>query len=65
MLYNVQEPDSPVELAFQPRYGRVAAYKWFGDGYLAIGFSEGFIVAVSTHLAEAGQELWQVFLKYH
>ena len=58
-LYNLNEPDNPIELAFQPRYGTINAYKWFGDGYIMIGFSAGFLVVISTHLKEIGQELFQ------
>eukprot|EP00794_Sanderia_malayensis_P019431 gene19431-21353_t len=58
-LYNIKEPDNPIELAFQPRYGVINAYTWFGDGYVMIGFSAGFLVVISTHIKEIGQELFQ------
>ncbi|KAK7874235.1 hypothetical protein R5R35_006274 [Gryllus longicercus] len=59
-LYNLHDPDNPVELAFQQRYGSVITYKWFGDGYILLGFSAGYFVAISTHIKEVGQELFQV-----
>lgn len=32
LLYHLSERDNAVELQFQPRYGSIVAYKWFGDG---------------------------------
>lgn len=58
-LYNLHDPENPVELAFQQRYGSVVTYKWFGDGYILLGFSAGYFVAISTHIKEVGQELFQ------
>lgn len=59
-LYHLPEPDSPTELGFQQRYGSLLQHKWFGDGYVLLGFSQGHVVAISTHPKEVGQELWQV-----
>ncbi|XP_055600777.1 WD repeat-containing protein 19 [Uranotaenia lowii] len=59
-LYHLPEPDSPTELGFQQRYGSLLQHKWFGDGYVLLGFSLGHVVAISTHPREVGQELWQV-----
>lgn len=59
-LYYLPEPDSPTELGFQSRYGSLLQHKWFGDGYILLGFSNGHVVAISTHPKDIGQELWQV-----
>ncbi|XP_055372379.1 WD repeat-containing protein 19 [Condylostylus longicornis] len=59
-LYYLPEPDSPTELGFQSRYGSLVQHKWFGDGYILLGFSNGNLVAISTNLKDIGQELWQV-----
>lgn len=59
-LYHLPEPDSPAELGFQHKYGSLLQHKWFGDGYILLGFSHGNVVAISTHPKEVGQELWQI-----
>ncbi len=59
-LFNLYDPENPIELAFQTKYGDIMAYNWFGDGYILIGFSKGFFVVISTHMKEIGQELFQV-----
>jgi len=41
-----------LELVFEKKYGKIVDYKPFGDGYIAIGFSEGFIAHISTFLKE-------------
>uniref|UniRef100_H0X6K1 WD repeat domain 19 n=1 Tax=Otolemur garnettii TaxID=30611 RepID=H0X6K1_OTOGA len=58
-LFNLNEPDNPVDLEFQPRYGNLVCYNWYGDGYIAMGFSRGIFVAISTHVGEVGQEIAQ------
>ena len=63
-LFNLYDPENPIELAFQSRYGSIIAYNWFGDGYILIGFSQGFFVVISTHMKEIGQELFQVFFSF-
>ena len=49
-LYNLSDRENPIELAFQSKYGRIATYNWFGDGYMMIGFSEGYFVVISTRI---------------
>ncbi|XP_051161969.1 WD repeat-containing protein 19 [Leptopilina boulardi] len=59
-LFNILDTDNPLELSFQKRYGRIVSYVWYGDGYILAGFEAGYIVGISTHIKEAGQELFQV-----
>lgn len=27
-IYNLQDPDEPIKLAFEPMYGNIVAYEW-------------------------------------
>ncbi|NXH92488.1 WDR19 protein, partial [Edolisoma coerulescens] len=58
-LFNLNDPDNPIDLKFQQPYGSIVTYKWYGDGYIMIGFSQGCFVVISTHIREIGQEVFQ------
>ncbi|CAF1061503.1 unnamed protein product [Adineta ricciae] len=44
-------------LNFQDKYGDIVDYQWFGDGYIMIGFSGGYLIVISTYHKEIGEEL--------
>eukprot|EP00903_Cladosiphon_okamuranus_P008272 g7961.t1 len=56
LLYSLGDPDRPVELAFQTKYGSIVVHRQFGDNYLLLGFSEGYLVLISTRMSEIGEE---------
>ena len=47
----------PIELAMDKEYGNIVTYEWFGDGYIAIGFTKGYISIVSSHMDEVKNEV--------
>eukprot|EP01084_Bolivina_argentea_P036668 67812_1 len=63
-MYFINNPSQPIELAFQQRYGNIICYKWYGDGYILAGFSKGFIVSISTHEKEMGEEIHSLRIDY-
>ena len=59
LLYDVSALDrTPVELAFQPKYGNLVTYRWFGDGYIALGFESGYLVVMSSNVQQMSEELF-------
>ena len=57
LIYDFKKKNNPIELALDNEYGNITTYQWFGDGYIAIGFSKGFISIVSTHMKEIKNEV--------
>jgi len=44
-----QDGVAPLELMFESKYGKIVDYQFYGDGYILVGFSEGYYCTVSTH----------------
>lgn len=42
---------------FESKYGKIIDYQYYGDGYIVIGFSEGYYCHVSTHEKEMKDEI--------
>ncbi|XP_064484193.1 WD repeat-containing protein 19-like [Ornithodoros turicata] len=60
LLLDIYDPENPYVLAFQETYGTIIEYRWYGDGYILLGFTNGYFVAISTNAKEMGQEMMQV-----
>ena len=63
LLFNIlDERDDPLELTFATKdggnckYGQLLQHRWFDDGLIMIGFSDGWITVVSTHEQDIGEE---------
>ena len=57
LIYDINKKSNPIELALDKEYGNIVTYEWFGDGYIAIGFSKGYISIVSSHMEEVKNEI--------
>ena len=58
LIYDIrQDKAAPLELMFEAKYGKIIDYGFFGDGYILLGFSEGYYCHVSTHEKEMKDEI--------
>lgn len=63
LLCDLRNTAKPTELSFQVKYGAIKSYSWFGDSFLVIGFSLGYVIIISSQPQEMSEELSSV--KYH
>lgn len=49
LLYTLGQPDTPVELAFQPKYGSITLHRALDDSRMMAGFSE--VRYTSSHIS--------------
>jgi WD repeat-containing protein 19 len=63
LLYNLDNPENALELAFQPRYGQIVSFRWFRNGCFMVAFSLGYLVVISTNIEEIGRE--QFCARFH
>ncbi|KAK5978062.1 WD domain G-beta repeat protein [Trichostrongylus colubriformis] len=54
------ESETSMNLQFQDKYGAIVAHVWYNDGYMIVGFEKGFVVCISAHPSEMGQEIFSV-----
>ena len=47
-LWKSSEPEAPSLLEFQPKYGKIVTYEWFGDTLVLLGFQNGYCVVISA-----------------
>jgi WD repeat-containing protein 19 len=52
-----QDRSAPLELMFESKYGKIIDYQFYGDGYIVVGFGEGYYCHVSTHEKEMKDEI--------
>lgn len=51
-MFELGSKKTPLELVFEQKYGKIIDYRLFGDGYIVVGFSEGNVAHISTHMKE-------------
>jgi len=64
LLYNIMdEKEDPLELTFAPkdngngcRYGDLMKHTWYSDDTVLVGFSDGYLLSVSTSPKQLGEE---------
>jgi WD repeat-containing protein 19 len=64
LLYNIMdEKEDPLELTFAPkdngngcRYGDLIKHMWYNEDSVLVGFSDGYLLSVSTSPKELGEE---------
>ena len=62
LIYDFKKKNNPIELALDSEYGNIITYQWFGDGYIAVGFSKGYLSIISTHMTEIKNEVFSTQL---
>ena len=56
-MFDIDTKQQPLELVFESKYGNIVDYSLFGDGYIVIGFSKGWVAHISTHIKELSKKL--------
>lgn len=52
LMFELNSNKQPLELVFEQKYGKIVDYNLYGDGYIVVGFSEGYVAHISTHIKE-------------
>jgi len=48
LLFRYDSINNPNTIDFAEKFGTITKYQWFGDGYVVIGFSNGYIQIILT-----------------
>lgn len=51
-MFELGSKKTPLELVFEQKYGKIIDYSLFGDGYIVVAFTEGYVAHISTHMKE-------------
>ena len=62
-MFEINSKKQPLELVFEPKYGKIVDYSLFGDGYIVTAFTEGYVAHISTHLCELSKYLLKKIIK--
>lgn len=57
LIYDTSKKKGSLELNLKEEHGNIVTYEWFGDGYIAVGFSKGVVSILSTHSTEMKSEV--------
>ncbi|EGR31945.1 WD repeat protein [Ichthyophthirius multifiliis] len=57
LMFDVSSNKTPLELVFEAKYGKMVDYQLFGDGYIVVAFTEGYVSHISTHNQELRDEI--------
>lgn len=58
LMFELGSGKTPLELVFEPKYGKIIDYSLFGDGYIVVAFTEGYVAHISTHMKELSKALF-------
>lgn len=61
LMFEIGGQFQPLELILEAKYGDIVNYSLFGDGYIVVGFSKGWVAHISTHMKELSITIKHIF----